>query len=120
MQTFPANPLISNGRDIANTPVRGTGLSFARAVRAHRGVENRLHWVLDVVFRDDLARFRTGDGPQNMAIIRHTALNLLSRARPTISLKNARRPEHRLPRKHHPIHSLTFKRLRLGGSQAIG
>jgi hypothetical protein len=30
-------------------------------------VENRLHWVLDVIFREDLARFRTGDGPQNMA-----------------------------------------------------
>jgi predicted transposase YbfD/YdcC len=27
-------------------------------------VENRLHWVLDVIFREDLARFRTGDGPQ--------------------------------------------------------
>lgn len=48
-------------------------------------------WVLDVVFRDDLTRFRTGDGPQNMAIIRHTALNLLSRARPTTSLKNRRK-----------------------------
>ena len=42
-------------------------------------------------FREDLARFRTGDGPQNMAIIRHTALNLLSRARPTLSLKNRRK-----------------------------
>ena len=66
-------------------------LTFARAVRAHWGVENQLHWVLDVVFRDDLARFRTGDGPQNMAIIRHTALNLLSRAKPTTSLKNRRK-----------------------------
>ena len=60
-------------------------------MRAHWGVENRLHWVLDVVFREDLARFRTGDGPQNMAIIRHTALNLLSRAKPTVSLKNRRK-----------------------------
>jgi predicted transposase YbfD/YdcC len=66
-------------------------LMFARAVRAHWGVENRLHWVLDVVFRDDLARFRTGDGPQNMAIVRHTVLNLLSRAKPTTSLKNRRK-----------------------------
>jgi predicted transposase YbfD/YdcC len=66
-------------------------LSFARVVRAHWGVENRLHWVLDVIFREDLARFRTGDGPQNMAIIRHTALNLLSRAKPTTSLKNRRK-----------------------------
>ena len=66
-------------------------LTFARAVRAHWGVENRLHWVLDVIFREDLARFRTGDGPQNMAIIRHTALNLLSQAKPTTSLKNRRK-----------------------------
>ena len=68
-----------------------SALDFARAVRAHWRVENRLHWVLDVIFREDLARFRTGDGPQNMAIIRHTALNLLSRAKPTVSLKNRRK-----------------------------
>jgi predicted transposase YbfD/YdcC len=68
-----------------------TALNFARAARAHWGVENRLHWVLDVIFREDLARFRTGDGPQNMAIIRHTALNLLARAKPTVSMKNRRK-----------------------------
>jgi predicted transposase YbfD/YdcC len=66
-------------------------LTFARAVRAHWGVENRLHWVLDVIFREDLARFRTGDGPQNMAITRHSAVNLLSQAKPTVSLKNRRK-----------------------------
>ena len=65
--------------------------TFARVVRAHWGVENRLHWVLDVVFREDLARLRTGNGPQNMAIIRHSALNLLSQAKPTTSLKNRRK-----------------------------
>lgn len=54
-------------------------------------MENRLHWVLDVIFREDPARFRTGDGPQNMAIIRHTALNLASQAIPTASLKNRRK-----------------------------
>ena len=70
---------------------RSGALTFARAVRAHWGVENRLHWVLDVIFREDLARLRTGDGPQNMAIIRHTTLNLLSRAEPTTSLKNRRK-----------------------------
>jgi hypothetical protein len=47
--------------------------------------------MLDVVFRQDLARFRKGEGPQNMAIIRHTTLNLFSRAKPTISLKNRRK-----------------------------
>jgi hypothetical protein len=46
---------------------------------------------LDVVFREDLARFRTGNGLPNVAIIRHTALNLISRAKPSISLKNRRK-----------------------------
>jgi predicted transposase YbfD/YdcC len=65
--------------------------SFARVVRGHWGIENRLHWVLDVVFRDDLARLHSGHGPANMAVIRHTALNLLTQAKPTISLKNRRK-----------------------------
>jgi predicted transposase YbfD/YdcC len=64
---------------------------FGRAVRNHWGIENRLHWVLDVVFREDLARLRSGNAPANMAIIRHTALNLLSKARPTTSFKNRRK-----------------------------
>ena len=42
--------------------------TFARAVRDHRGIENRLHRGLDVVFHDDLARLRSGHGPENMAI----------------------------------------------------
>ena len=47
------------------------------AVRAHWGVENNLHWVMDVVFHDDLMRLRTGYGPANMATVRHIVLNLL-------------------------------------------
>jgi predicted transposase YbfD/YdcC len=65
--------------------------TFARAVRGHWGIENRLHWVLDVVFRDDLARLRTGHGPENMAVVRHMAMNLLRRAEPTSSLQNRRK-----------------------------
>lgn len=65
--------------------------TFARVVRGHWGIENRLHWVLDVVFRDDLARLRSGNGPANMAVIRHTALNMLTQAKPTTSLKNRRK-----------------------------
>ena len=64
---------------------------FARAVRAHWGIENRLHWVLDVVFQDDLARLRTGHGPENMATVRHMAMNLVRQAQPTTSLKNRRK-----------------------------
>jgi predicted transposase YbfD/YdcC len=65
--------------------------TFARAVRGHWGIENRLHWVLDVVFRDDLARLRTGHGPANMAVVKHMAINLLRRAEPATSLKNRRK-----------------------------
>jgi predicted transposase YbfD/YdcC len=65
--------------------------TFARAVRGHWGVENRLHWVLDVVFRDDLARLRTGHGPANMAVVKHMAMNLLRCAEPATSLKNRRK-----------------------------
>src|SRR5262249_60197469 len=52
---------------------------FAQAVREHWGVENALHWVLDVSFREDDCRIRQGHGAQNMAVLRHMALNLLRR-----------------------------------------
>jgi len=41
------------------------------------GIENRLHWVLDVVFNEDQARLRTGHGAKNMAVVRHFAINLV-------------------------------------------
>jgi len=65
--------------------------TFARGVRDHWGVENNLHWVLDVVFHDDLARLRTGHGPENMAVVKHMALNLLNAAAKTDSLKTRRK-----------------------------
>jgi predicted transposase YbfD/YdcC len=52
---------------------------FSHAVREHWGVENALHWVLDVSFREDDCRIRQGHGAQNMAVLRHMALNLLRR-----------------------------------------
>jgi len=54
-----------------------TAQAAAEAVRGHWGIENRLHWVLDVVFGDDQARLRTGHGAKNMAVIRHFAINLV-------------------------------------------
>jgi predicted transposase YbfD/YdcC len=65
--------------------------TLGRVVRGHWGIENRLHWVLDVVFHDDLARLRSRHGPANMAIIKHTAMNLLTQAKPVTSLKNRRK-----------------------------
>jgi predicted transposase YbfD/YdcC len=64
---------------------------LARAVRAHWGLENRLHWVLDVVFHDDLMRLRTENGPRNMATIKHMAMNLIRCAGGKHSIKLCRK-----------------------------
>ena len=61
------------------------------ATRAHWGIENRLHWVMDVVFHDDLMRLRSENGPANMAVIRHTAMNLFKGIKDKNSLKNRRK-----------------------------
>jgi predicted transposase YbfD/YdcC len=50
---------------------------FAQAVRKHWGIENQLHWTLDVTFHEDQSRLRTGYGAETFAVLRHIALNLL-------------------------------------------
>ena len=50
---------------------------FGEVVRSHWGVENRLHWCLDVAMNEDRARNRMDNGPQNLAVLRHLALNLV-------------------------------------------
>jgi predicted transposase YbfD/YdcC len=56
---------------------------IARAVRAHWGIENCLHWVLDIAFREDDNRTRRHHGPENLATLRHIAYNLLKRDQTT-------------------------------------
>ena len=51
---------------------------FAYASRGHWGIENKLHWSLDVVFHEDDSRIRKGQAPENMTVIRKIALNLLA------------------------------------------
>lgn len=51
---------------------------LAHAIRTHWSIENSLHWVLDVAFREDDCRIRSGHGDENLAVIRHLALSLLN------------------------------------------
>ncbi len=52
-----------------------------RVIRSHWSIENSLHWVLDIGFREDESRIRKDHGPENMATLRHIALNLLKQDR---------------------------------------
>ena len=62
-----------------------------QVVRSHWGIENSLHWVLDVAFREDDCRVRMGHADQNLASLRHITLNLLRQdKRSKIGIKNRR------------------------------
>lgn len=63
---------------------------FAEATRNHWGIENKLHWVLDVIFREDQSRVRTGQADQNFCILRHMALNLIKQNKSKGSIKTKR------------------------------
>ena len=64
---------------------------FAQAVRGHWGIENQVHWGLDVAFREDDCRVRTGHAPENLAVLRHIALNLLRQdSSATMGIQNKR------------------------------
>jgi len=63
---------------------------FANAVRSHWGIENKLHWVLDMTFREDESRIRRGNATHNLGVIRNMALNLLKKEKMKRSLKGKR------------------------------
>ncbi len=58
---------------------------FGQVVRAHWAVENSLHWTLDVTMNEDQARNRLDNGPNNLAVLRHMALNILNSQKSKIS-----------------------------------
>lgn len=69
----------------------GEAEEFAHAVRSHWGIENCVHWVLDIAFREDDSRVRKGHGAENLAILRRLALNLLRHeTTATCGIKNKR------------------------------
>ena len=61
------------------------------ATRLHWGIENRLHWVLDVSFGEDQSRIRKGNAQQNIGIIRKSVLNLLRPAKEKMPRQSIRR-----------------------------
>lgn len=59
--------------------LKADAANFARAARGHWGIENQLHWSLDVAFAEDQCRVRAGHAAENLAILRHLTLNMLKR-----------------------------------------
>jgi len=64
---------------------------FAKACRGHWGVENPLHWTLDVTFREDSSRARSGNAAENLAALRRLALNILKNDKSNKSLSIRRK-----------------------------
>ena len=61
------------------TSLAADAAKILEITRTHWSIENCLHWVLDVAFDEDRCRVRTGNGPENLAIVRHFALGLLKK-----------------------------------------
>lgn len=64
---------------------------FAKAVREHWGIENSLHWCLDMTFHEDYSRIRKDHSAENMAVVRHLTLDILKQYPEKISLARKRR-----------------------------
>ncbi len=65
--------------------------SFSRAVRSHWGIENELHWCLDVAFREDDCRVRKPAARENLAVLRHITLTRLKQDNTKLGIKNKRK-----------------------------
>ena len=110
LRTLPDNPLWAGLRSIGLVERRCTvgttetvepryfinsipaqARAFAHAVRGHWGVQNRLHWRLDVIFHEDASRIRKGNAPAIMTAIRHRSLNLLEQEPSRLRMSQKRR-----------------------------
>jgi len=70
--------------------IRANAEFMAEAIRQHWGVENGLHWVMDMVFRDDECRIRKDNSPANFTTIKHMASNILRLSKAKGSMRSKR------------------------------
>lgn len=63
----------------------------ATAIRNHWGIENTLHWVLDMTFNEDQSRIRKGNGVENFALLRRLAINIIQQDTSSGSVKKKRK-----------------------------
>jgi predicted transposase YbfD/YdcC len=73
------------------TSMSMTAVHLGHVIRSHWAIENSLHWVMDMMFRDDECRVRTDHAPANFATIKHMAINLLRRPHGKQSLRGRRK-----------------------------
>ena len=73
------------------TSLAWLAIQLGPAIRSHWAVENSLHWVMDMIFRDDECRIRTDHAPANFTTLRHIALNLIRKAPGKDSLRLKRK-----------------------------
>src|SRR5215208_3211610 len=78
---YPAEPRFS----------KLSAIGLAEAVRGRWGIENSLHWVLDLIFKEDQSRLRAGHGARNMAVVRHFAINAVRLGKGKRSIKTTRK-----------------------------
>ena len=72
------------------TSLKGSAKEMGRLIRRHWAIENELHWVLDVAFREDECRVRKDHSARNLAMIRRAVLNMLRREPSKTALKRKR------------------------------
>ena len=87
-----------------------SAVQLAQSIRGHWGIENTLHWTLDVTFQEDLSRVRKGHGAQNMALVRKFAINKLRAAPPPAAPPNLPVKPCRKPTKEPRPKSLKLRR----------
>lgn len=66
-------------------------MSIAYGVRKHWGIENKVHWTLDVAFNEDMSRKRKGNAAQNYSNLNRIALNLLKKDDAKVGIKSRRK-----------------------------